>query len=92
MIRLLLTLLALLTGLVAQTAPAQARMCGVSETEIGAVEGARSGSRTAAGQSSAIDAPVARQERRDREFARVRPASIRIYVPTVQLGIDRAHE
>lgn len=37
--RLLLTLLALLTGLAAQFAPAQARVCGAVGTEIGAVAG-----------------------------------------------------
>ena len=36
--RLFLTLLALLTGLVTQAAPAQAALCTAGETEIGAVD------------------------------------------------------
>lgn len=93
MTRFLLTLLALLTGLAAQGTPAHARMSGVNDTEIGAVECARGGVRTVAGQASAIDAPVTQRERRDREAARVRPAArSRVYIPSVQFGADRAFE
>lgn len=90
--RLLLTLLALLTGLAAQIAPAEARMSGVGQTEIGAVEAARSGARAAPGQPSAIDAPVTQRERRERESTRVRPVRSKVYIPSVQYGVDRALE
>ena len=90
--RLLLALLALLAGLVTQVSPGQARMGGVSDTEIGVTETGRSGARTAPSQSAAIDAPVARQERRDREFARIRPPRARVYIPSVLFGADRAFE
>ncbi len=92
MIRLFLTLLALLTGLTEVSAPAHARMSGVGETEIGTLQGTRSGIRAAAGQSGTLDAPVARRERRERESMRTRPARARVYIPSVQIGIDRAAE
>lgn len=92
MIRLFLTLLALLTGLTEVSAPAHARMSGVGETEIGALQGARSGIRSAAGQAGTLDAPAVRRDRRTREAMRTRPARARVYIPSVQIGIDRAAE
>ena len=40
----------------------------------------------------AIAAPLARQEKRDREATRVRPARSRIFIPSVLFGPDRALE
>mgnify|MGYP000151953244 CR=1 FL=1 len=89
--RLLLALLALLTGLAAQVSPAQARLSGASDTEIGAVEGMRSAARTALPAQS-ISAPVVRQERREQEAARSKPVRSRVYIPSVLFGVDRAFE
>ncbi len=90
--RILLALLALLTGMMTQVAPAQARMGGGSDTEIGAVESVRGAARPAAAPTQVIAAPVARQERRDREATRIRPARARIFIPSVLFGPDRALE
>lgn len=89
--RLLLALLALLTGLAAQVSPAHARMSGASDTEIGTVEGLRSTARPALPAQS-IAAPVVRQERREQEAARSRPVRVRVYIPSVLFGPDRAIE
>ncbi len=90
--RILLALLALLTGMMTQVTPAQARMGGGSDTEIGAVESVRGAARPAAAATQAIAAPLARQERRDREATRVRPVRARIFIPSVLFGPDRALE
>ena len=90
--RLLLTLLALLAGLFTQVSPAQARLCGASDIEIGAVESGRAGARSAPCQSAVTDAPAARQEQRGRESSRVRTARPRVYIPSVLFGADRAYE
>jgi hypothetical protein len=90
MTRLLLTLLALLTGLTVQNVPAQARICGASESEIGAIESSP-GSEKVAAQERGATAPRARREVQGRRSCmRVRPQPV--YIPTVQLGIDRARE
>jgi len=80
MTRILLAILALMTGLVAQAGPAQARMNGAAETEIGASDNSRSAARTSATQGQPIDAQ------------RVRPARGRVFIPSVLLGVDRALE
>ena len=89
--RLLLALLALLTGLAAQVTPAQARMNGASDTEIGSVEGMRSAARSALPAQSVV-APVVRQERREQEAARAKPTRVRVFIPSVLFGADRAIE
>jgi hypothetical protein len=43
-------------------------------------------------QSQAADAPVARQERRERDSNRVRTARSRVFIPSVLFGADRAYE
>ena len=90
--RFFLTLLALLTGLTVQGTPAHARLAGVADTEIGTVEGGRAAVRAPVGQVSAIDAPVTRQERKQRDATRIRAPRARVYIPAVQYGVDRAHE
>ena len=89
MTRLLLTLLALLTGLVAQTVPAQARLGGVAGAEVTIqLPGSNKG---AAVVSTAASRPVAVavwQLRLNQAFTPQRDAM----TPTVLPGIDRAHE
>ncbi len=89
--RIVLALLALFAGLAAQATPAQARMSGSGDTEIGAVDSAR-GARPSAPQASSVDAPVVRQERRDRDGERVRPVRPAVFIPSVLFGVDRAFE
>ena len=89
--RFILALLALLTGLAAQVSPAQARMCGVSETEIGSVDCTRVAPKAAASSSGGSEA-AARQDRPNREQPRIRPGAPRVYIPSVQFGADRAFE
>jgi hypothetical protein len=89
--RFILALVALLTGLAAQATPASARMCGVSETEIGAVDCTR-GSPKAAASPSSTTPSGARTDRPVREQPRFRPGSSRVYIPSVQFGADRAFE
>jgi hypothetical protein len=90
--RIFLAILALFAGLAAEASPVFARMAGSGDTEIGATENGRGAARPSAIQASPIEAPAARQERRDREAMRVRPARPRIFIPSVQLGVDRALE
>lgn len=89
--RILLALLALLTGLTVQAVPVQARMCTGSETELNACDSTRGSVRGAASQSA--QAPTARAERRDRDVARGKPVTRgKVYIPSVQFGPDRAFE
>jgi hypothetical protein len=89
MTRLLLTLLALLTGLAAQTVPAQSRICATSGAEV-AVELPAIGkivahaSKIASKPRSSIDVPV-------RQSGFVTP-QLAVFVPPVLIGIDRARE
>ncbi len=89
--RFLLALLALLTGLAAQVAPAQARMMGTGEAEIGAVEVARGGAKAVASQVGISEVTVPATQHRERD-PRVRPIRPPIYIPSVQIGVDRALE
>ena len=89
--RFLLALVALLTGLAAQATPASARMCGVSETEIGAAECSRSSPKAVASPNSS-GGSTARTDRPVREQPRVRPGASRVFIPSVQFGADRAFE
>jgi hypothetical protein len=90
MTRLLLALLALLTGLVAQAGPVQARMTSNADTEI--TDGQRGSARPAQSQTQSIDAPTAQKERRERQATRIRPPRGRVYIPSVLFGPDRALE
>ncbi|HVR91695.1 MAG TPA: hypothetical protein VHG29_11465 [Novosphingobium sp.] len=89
--RFILALLALLTGLAAQVSPAQARMCGVSEAEVGSIECTRSSPRATSSQGTSTEA-TARQDRPSREQPRIRPSAPRVFIPSVQFGADRAFE
>jgi hypothetical protein len=89
--RILLALLALLTGLTVQAVPASARMCTGSETEVNATDCSRSAIRGAAAQST--QAPTTRADKRDRDSTRPKPvARPRVFIPSVQFGPDRAFE
>ncbi|MCW1402691.1 hypothetical protein OKA06_10225 [Novosphingobium sp. MW5] len=88
--RIVLAFLALL-GLVAQSAPVQARMCGVEQ--VGAVTAVRAQRQALTAQVAPSAAAVAKPDRKDRECTstateRKRP----VYIPAVQLGSDRARE
>ncbi len=90
--RIFLAILALFAGLAAEATPVFARMAGAGDTEIGVTETGRGSARPSAVQAAPLEAPIARQERRDRGAMPVRPARPRIFIPSVQLGVDRALE
>ncbi|MFM6951417.1 MAG: hypothetical protein ACKOW1_10400 [Novosphingobium sp.] len=90
--RILLAFLALMTGLVAQAGPVQARMNGAADTEIGVSDGSRGTARPSQVQAQPVDAPVAQKERRERQLTRIRPGRGRVYIPSVLFGPDRALE
>lgn len=87
--RLLLTLLALLTGFAAQVSPAQAAVRGGSEAEIASIQAVRS---VRLAQRVAVSV-VARSVADDAQVRETVPlASLDVTVPAVQIGIDRARE
>lgn len=89
--RLLLTLLALLTGLAAQLSPAQARIRADGASAVGAVVAVAQSQREAVARPSAPARPVVRR-------ASQRACTVMILrieadcARPVMLGIDRAHE
>jgi hypothetical protein len=85
--RILLALLALMTGLIAQVGPVHARIGSNADTEIGAADGARGTARPAPAQTQ-----TAQKERCERQALRVRPSRGRVYIPSVLFGPDRAFE
>ncbi|MFA7604669.1 MAG: hypothetical protein WCY29_16850 [Novosphingobium sp.] len=90
--RLLLTLLALLTGLAAQLSPAQARIRADGASQVGMFAAIARSERVAVVRPSAPARPVP-VLRRDRSCGPVLHAGDDAgCVPTVMLGIDRAHE
>lgn len=91
MIRFVLTLLAFVTGLSAIGPTAEARVCGLGSAEIGAVETIASGDRVAA-RTQGPSAPKARREIALRQPGCAHSGRRPVYIPTVQLGPDRARE
>jgi hypothetical protein len=89
MTRLLLALVALLTGLAVQSAPAAARICAGAEVGVVAVE---RGERAVAVRALPGAPPLARQRIAPGERACAIARSQPVIVPTVQLRIDIAHE
>jgi hypothetical protein len=89
--RIVLALLALFAGLVAQSSPALARMNANDGVPVSAVESVRT-ARPAAVQTQGVDAPVVRQERRERQAGRVRSQRPSVFIPSVLFGADRAFE
>jgi hypothetical protein len=87
--RILLAFLALL-GIAAQVAPAQARMCGV---EIGAVNRAQTQARALAPAAVADVAQPQRHDRLEQRYTASRGCRSKpVYIPSVQIGPDRALE
>jgi hypothetical protein len=89
--RLLLTLLALLTGLSAQLSPAQARVCPGVDTEIGEVANATIAQHRGAAKvfASTSSQRVALRDFATIGFAPIAPALVLV---GVLQGIDRARE
>lgn len=90
--RILLALLAIMTGLIAPVGPVQARIGSSADTEIGMADGVRGTARPAPAQTQSVEAPVAQKERRKRQSLRIRPSRGRVYIPSVLFGADRAYE
>jgi hypothetical protein len=88
--RLVLTLLALLTGLAAQLSPAQARICAGVDTEIGEVAGPQAVQRGSV--IARTSAPTERHARCERAVPGFVPSAFAPAVPGVLQGIDRARE
>ena len=89
--RLLLTLLAVLTGLVAQLSPAQARTCAGVNTEIGEVAASSVAQRRTAAVTLA-SRPSQRQAWYAPAALSLDPSQPAPVVPAVLQGIDRARE
>ena len=89
--RLLLTLLALLTGLAAQFAPAQARAFRAVDTEIGSVTRTGSPVRGTVAVNARPQVSV-QADLRLPTLARTQDAPLGLSVPTVLQGIDRARQ
>lgn len=90
MTRLLLTLLAVLTGLMAQVSPAQARLGGVSRAEVAAqMPGA---SRIAVAASARAGRPANASVWRIAAVPALAPQQATSAYPPVMIGIDRARE
>jgi hypothetical protein len=89
MTRLLLTLLALFTGLAAQISPVQARVCGGEGTEIGALQRSGNVIRVAVQASQRLGL-AARQALPQRAASAAKLPQLRIAIPTVQIGSDRS--
>jgi hypothetical protein len=91
MIRLLLSLLALVSGFAVQSAPAQARLCGGCDTEIG-VQATTQGAARAAVQvatfAEGYRAPVAPSSGR----TPAPPLVFMLATPAVLIGIDRSRQ
>jgi len=90
MVRFVLALLAILTGLAAVGEPAQARISGFDGVQL---EAARD--RGAACEVRQLDQSIAPLELSSRERAQTSVCPhpvLTIVIPTVQLGPDRAHE
>ncbi len=89
--RLFLTLLAVLTGLAAQVAPAQARVSTGGVAEMGVVETARSGTHAVAHK---LVARLPLSLRVWQSQLETSPIAMRqqALVPSVRIGIDRTRE
>ena len=92
--RILLTRLALLTGLTAQAAPAQAQLRGgdaAANAAVGATECVQFVQRAVAIRAASIAGVSARQDRQLLQSARPVLAQV-AQVPTVLFAADRAYE
>ena len=91
MIRLLLSLLAMVSGLAVQGMPAQARLCGACETEIGAQAPARASAQVAV-RVTALAIGQRTPSTRSVSPALRLPAAFVVARPGVLIGIDRARQ
>jgi hypothetical protein len=89
--RLVLTLLALLTGLAAQLSPAQARICAGVDTEIGEVAGAQVAQRRCTATTLTCP-PIERLAPHEQAAPGFMPVTLAPTKPGVLQGIDRARE
>ncbi|MGE3692882.1 MAG: hypothetical protein AB7F98_16020 [Novosphingobium sp.] len=89
--RLFLAFMALLAGLLAQGGPAQARDCAAGASQVGAVQAPFAQIRVAV-KEQAANGPKARREVPVKDHNCGKPPKPTVYLPTVQLGSDRAHE
>lgn len=89
MLRKLLTLVAIITGLTAMAAPAHARVSGLEEAQVQlASEGMAQCRIVGAERMEAVKD----RARREGGVARCKVKTITIVIPTVQLSADRARE
>lgn len=89
MLRRMITLLALLTGLAAAGAPAQA----VVYNAAAGVELAAGAEKPCKGEACACSGSVSQSLGNRRSAKPCKPApTITIVIPTVQMGVDRAYE
>jgi len=91
MIRLLLSLLALVSGLAVQGAPAQARLCAPHETEIGAQAPVQMAAHVAVRVAALAVVPRAPSALTVGPVLRL-PAAMVVAQPGVLIGIDRARQ
>ena len=91
MTRIMLAFLALLTGLVATGAPAAQRACPLNGMEVGAVATPSRSERTEQRQGVAAQSEQPVWAERQGECG-AKPRRKPVYIPSVQLGIDRARE
>ena len=89
--RLILALLALFAGLVAQTAPAMAHDCAVGEAAVGAAEASLAVVGVAAA-GQAVAAPMAPGEQSLENLDLPLAECMAVAIPAVRTGIDRARE
>ncbi|MET0587630.1 MAG: hypothetical protein ABWZ75_03830 [Novosphingobium sp.] len=90
MTRIMLAFLALLTGLVATGAPAAQRACPLNGMEVGAAATPARAERTE--QRQGVTARSEQPAWAERRECGQKPPRKPVYIPSVQLGIDRAHE
>jgi hypothetical protein len=89
--RLLLTMVALLAGLVVQLSPAQARVRAAGASEIGAVSAESRGERAADSRAVAAARPADGSWRESHGFAAMAVGDVAHARPVI-VGVDRAHE
>ena len=90
--RLLLALLALISGLSAQASPAMARISASESAEVGSYDTDRGAQRAVATQAPESAEQSTGPDKHGREAARGRSSRAKVYIPAVQYGVDRAHE
>lgn len=89
--RIILALLALL-GLVAQSAPLQARMCGADSAQIGVMVAPRAQGQALGANTATTESAANKADKRERNCSAPVERRRPVYLPSVQLGSDRALE